>query len=90
MSTKKDITKQNITSTIDSLIDIIINPNNTIESTTYNFKTNKIKHFIISLYIFKLIINKEEYIKEKYHKYLNNFNKEEDPTKRNKYMLYNT
>ena len=79
MSTKKDITKQNITSTIDSLIDIIINPNNTIESTTYNFKTNKIKHFIISLYIFKLIINKEEYIKEKYHKYLNNFNKEEDP-----------
>ena len=78
MSTKKELTKNNISTTIDSLIDIITNPNSKIETTTYPYKKNKIKHFIVSLYIFKLIINKEEYLIDKYYKYLKIFKKEED------------
>ena len=55
---------------IDSLISMITNKDALIETTEYYYHNNARYSFLYAIYIFKLIINNNEYLTEKYHEYL--------------------
>lgn len=55
---------------IDSLIKMITNKDILIDNTEYYFHNNARNNFLYSLYIFKLIINSNEYLTDKYNEYL--------------------
>ena len=55
---------------VDSLINMITNKDTLIENTEYYYHNNARYSFLYAIYIFKLIINNNEYLTEKYHEYL--------------------
>ena len=56
---------------IDSLIKMINNKDLLIDNTEYYYHNNARNNFLYSIYILKLIINSNEYLKDKYNEYLN-------------------
>ena len=78
MSNIINVTKQNISLITDSLLDIITTPNNKIENSNYYYKYNERKYFLVYLYLFKLMLNKEDYIIKKYNEYLKLLNINEE------------
>ncbi|MGN1338218.1 MAG: hypothetical protein ACI4WW_07065 [Candidatus Coprovivens sp.] len=61
--------KIKISTVIDSLVDIVKNSNDTLDKSSYFYHSEERKIFIIYLYIYKLLINNDDYIKEKYYLY---------------------
>ncbi len=68
----KEFRKQqnDISLIIDSLIKMITYKDILIDNTEYYFHNNARNNFLYSLYIFKLIINSNEYLTDKYNEYL--------------------
>lgn len=72
----KDINKyktnnNSIKTVIDTLIDIVDNNNTLIEKTNYYYHNDEVKEFLISIYLFKLLLNSKENIINKEQTYLN-------------------
>lgn len=61
--------KIQISTMIDSLVDIIKNPTDTLESSQYYYHYEERNKFILYLYIYKLMINNDDYITDKYYMY---------------------
>lgn len=66
-------TKFQINTIIDSLIELIKNPTELIKSRNFITHNEERKQFLIYIYIFKLIINDNEYLTKKYYSYLNKY-----------------
>ena len=62
-------TKEHISLIFDSLVDIIKYPRTTLDNNAYFYHTTYRNEFIVYIYIFKLLINDNDYLKEKYDKY---------------------
>lgn len=61
---------------INSLIEMIKNPNKSVSTSTYYYHGNERQTFIIYLYAYKLLLNNDEYIETKYQNYLSKFKKD--------------
>ncbi len=66
--------KEEISLIIKSIIDMIKNPNIQVSNSAYFYNSNEKQNFIIYLYLFKLIINDNDYLDLKYRRYLEKFN----------------
>ena len=62
--------KNNKALIIDTLINIITEKDTLISNTSYYYHNDDLQEFLVSLYIFKLVINDIEYIKAQRDKYL--------------------
>lgn len=67
-----------VSKTINSIIDIIKNPKLTIENCSYYYDPEARINLIIYLYLFKVLINKKEYLEQKYQFYLKRYNRQVD------------
>lgn len=78
--------KEKVSLIINALIDMIKNPDNIVNSSAYFYRPNEKNTFIVYLYLFKLLINNDDYLEHKYHRYLRRFQKE---TPYNLYFISN-
>ena len=78
--------KEKVSLIINSLIDMIKNPEVLINSSAYFYRQNEKNTFIVYLYIFKLLINTNEYIEHKYNMYIKRFSK---PKSSNLFLISN-
>jgi hypothetical protein len=62
-------TKEHISLIFDSLVDIIKYPKTTLDNNAYFYHTLYRSEFIVYIYIFKLLINENDYLKDKYEIY---------------------
>ena len=67
-------TKEQISMIINSIIDMIKNPNVPMSNSAYFYHSNEKHNFIVYLYLFKLLINDNDYLELKYNVYLKKFN----------------
>ena len=74
--------KEKVSIINNSLIDMIKNPDFIISNTAYFYRHIEKNTFLIYIYIFKLLINTDEYLEHKYNRYIKRFKKE------NPYNLY--
>ena len=74
--------KEKVSLIINSLIDMMKNPDLIVNSTAYFYRQIEKNTFLIYLYIFKLLINTDDYLEHKYNRYIRRFKKE------NPYNLY--
>ena len=74
--------KEKVSLIINSLIDMMKNPDLIVNSTAYFYRQIEKNTFLIYLYIFKLLINTDDYLEHKYNRYIKRFKKE------NPYNLY--
>lgn len=65
--------KEKVSLIINSLIDMLKNPDTIVNSSAYFYRNNEKNTFIVYLYIFKLLINNEEYLEHKYNRYTKRF-----------------
>ena len=65
--------KEKISLIINSIIDMINNPDSVVNSSAYFYRQNEKNTFIVYLYLFKLLINTKEYLETKYQKYIRRF-----------------
>lgn len=65
-------TKNQIALIIDSLVSCVLNPDTKTEKLAYYHHSSERQNFIVYLYLFKLLINDNEYLKDKYNNYLSN------------------
>lgn len=70
--------KRQVSLIIDSLVEIIKNPQNNLNKMSYYYHPLERKKFIIELTIFKLFINDKTYLEEKYFKYKNKIKNRKD------------
>lgn len=66
-------TKEQISRVITSLIETIKNPELSVSNNAYFYQPSERNIFLIYIYIFKLLINDNDYIEMKYNKYLSRF-----------------
>lgn len=66
-------TKEQVSFIINSLIDIIKNPDFIVNSSAYFYRPDEKSTFLIHIYLFKLLINTTDYLEHKYKKYMNKF-----------------
>lgn len=66
-------TKDQISFIINSLIEMIKNPNLPVNNNAYFYHSSEKKKYIIYIYIFKLLINDSDYIEAKYTQYMDKF-----------------
>ena len=66
-------TKEHISLIFDSIIDIIKYPKTPLDNNAYFYHTLYRNEFIIYIYIFKLFINDNDYLKQKYLIYKNKY-----------------
>lgn len=62
-------TKEHISIIFDSLIDMIRFPKTPLDNNAYFYHTSYRQEFIVYIYIFKLLINDNDYLEQKYLKY---------------------
>ena len=74
--------KEKVSLIINSIIDMIKNPETIVNSSAYFYRPNEKTTFLVYLYIFKLLINTDDYLEHKYNRYIKRFPKE------NPYNLY--
>lgn len=67
--------KYHVSLIINSLIDMIKNPNLLVSNNSYYYHKKERNIFIVYLYCYKLLFNNDDYIEDKYNKYINQFNK---------------
>ncbi len=73
-------TKEQISLVIESLIEIFKNQNKKISECSYFFHAKERKTFKVYMYLFKLLVNDETYLENKYEEYLKkNINDEFNP-----------
>ena len=65
--------KEKVALIINSIIDMIKNPELIINSSAYFYRHNEKNTFIVYIYLFKLLINTDEYLEHKYNKYIKRF-----------------
>ena len=65
--------KEKVSLIINSIIDMIKNPELIINSSAYFYRHNEKNTFIVYIYLFKLLINTDEYLEHKYNKYIKRF-----------------
>ena len=65
--------KEQVSLIINSIIDMIKNPDSIVNSSAYFYRYNEKITFIVHIYIFKLLINTPDYLEHKYKKYINRF-----------------
>ena len=58
---------------IDSLVELIKNPSKLIKKISFITHDEERKEFLIYTYLFKLIINDNDYLSQKYYTYLNKY-----------------
>lgn len=68
-------TKYQVSLIIDAITEMIKNSENEICTSKYYYHKKERQLFIIHLYAYKLLLNNDEYVETKYHKYLSNFKK---------------
>lgn len=68
--------KDKVSLIINSIIEMIKNPDTIVNSMAYFYRPNEKNTFIIYLYIFKLLINTDDYLEHKYNRYIKRFSKE--------------
>ena len=61
--------KIQISTMIDSLVDIIKRPNELLENSPYYYHEEERNKFILYLYIYKILLNNDDYICDKYYMY---------------------
>ena len=66
-------TKEKVSFIINSLIEMIKNPNLPVNKSAYFYHQSEKNNFIIYIYLFKLLINEPDYLEKKYKNYLNHF-----------------
>ncbi len=66
-------TKDKVSLIINSLIEMIKNPELPVNNSAYFYRITEKNTFIIHLYLFKLLINDNDYIEMKYKHYMNRF-----------------
>lgn len=66
-------TKEKISFIINSLIEMIKNPNLPVNNSAYFYCPNEKNNFIIYIYLFKLLINEPDYLEMKYKNYMSKF-----------------
>ena len=59
-------TKEKVSFIINSLIEMIKNPNLPVNNSAYFYRTTEKNNFIIHIYLFKLLINEPDYLEMKY------------------------
>ncbi len=67
-------TKDQISLSINALIEMIKNPKMSINNNAYFYHPSEKNNFLIYIYIFKLLINDIDYLELKYNKYLEKYN----------------
>ena len=65
--------KEKVSLIINSIIDMIKNPELLINNFAYFYRHNEKNTFIVYIYLFKLLINTDEYLEHKYNKYIKRF-----------------
>ena len=65
--------KEKVSLIINSIIDMIKNPELIINNFAYFYRHNEKNTFIVYIYLFKLLINTDEYLEHKYNKYIKRF-----------------
>ena len=65
--------KEKVSLIIISIIDMIKNPELIINNFAYFYRHNEKNTFIVYIYLFKLLINTDEYLEHKYNKYIKRF-----------------
>lgn len=66
-------TKEKVSSIINSIIEMIKNPNLPVNNSAYFYRINEKNTFIVHLYLFKLLINESDYLEIKYQNYISRF-----------------
>ena len=66
--------KDGISKIIESIIELIKNPKLKVEDCAYFYRPKDKNNFLINLYLFKLILNNQDYLEEKYEQLRNKFN----------------
>lgn len=66
-------TKEKVSFIINSLIEMIKNPNLPVNNSAYFYRTTEKNNFIIHIYLFKLLINEPDYLEMKYKNYMSRF-----------------
>lgn len=69
-------TKYHVSSVINSIAEMIKNPKLPVCTNSYYYHKKERENFIIHLYSYKLLLNNDEYIENKYKQYLNKFKKD--------------
>lgn len=65
--------KEKVSLIINSIIEMIKNPDQPVKKSAYFYRIPERNSFIIYLYLFKLLINDNDYLEEKYNNYLTRF-----------------
>ena len=65
--------KEKVALIINSIIDMIKNPEAIINSSAYFYRPNEKNTFIVYIYLFKLLINSADYLEHKYQRYISRF-----------------
>lgn len=71
---RKTNSKEEISLIIKSIIEMIKNPKLPVANSAYFYHSNEKQNFLIYLYLFKLLINDNDYLDLKYSRYLKRFN----------------
>lgn len=66
-------TKEKVSFIINSLIEMIKNPNLPVNNSAYFYRITEKNNFIIHIYLFKLLINEPDYLEMKYKNYISRF-----------------
>ena len=66
-------TKEKVSFIINSLIEMIKNPNLPVNNSAYFYRITEKNNFIIHIYLFKLLINEPDYLEMKYKNYMSRF-----------------
>lgn len=68
--------KDKVSFIINSIIEMIKNPDTIVNSSAYFYRPNEKNSFLVYIYIFKLLINTDDYLEQKYNRYIKRFKKE--------------
>lgn len=68
-------TKEQVSLIINSLIEMIKNPTLPVSNSAYFYRHTEKNTFIIYIYLFKLLINDNDYLEMKYNAYISRFDK---------------
>lgn len=66
-------TKEKVSFIINSIIEMIKNPNLTVNKSAYFYHISEKNNFIVHIYLFKLLINENDYLEMKYNNYMKKF-----------------
>lgn len=70
-------TKEQVSLIIESLLEMIKNPKKQVSECTYFYHEKERKTFSIFLYLFKLMVNDQSYLEDRYEEYLNKYEHKE-------------